>query len=302
MYELIDYQHPDKEAKRLQEWETKIDTMGEFPMQAKFAAAKETNKYDRFTGYLKEYVTDMLSGSGYRVPNIEGVCAKGFLVATFAGNKFPKNWWETAIDVANGKKVEKPLPSIDTLKENTFGEMDKRAQKDNIYAAFMPAYRALKESFDKRPFWQWITNHAQYVAERDSLAALSGLLISLTGETQAEINKALSDYKNAMPSTGRTSEERKAEALRARKEAKAQANTLSNDESLNEENSYVYASQNQQDGKANDKESTEKESVNQERVSIEVDLEDADKSINIELPALDADAMNKSIDSINSQL
>ena len=36
MYEDILYQHPDKEAKRLQEWETKIDTMGEFPMQAKF--------------------------------------------------------------------------------------------------------------------------------------------------------------------------------------------------------------------------------------------------------------------------
>jgi hypothetical protein len=302
MYEELEFHHFEEEQKRLIEWENIVDTMDVFPIKSNYAAYKENDKYRRFTEYLKEYVSNLMSGSSYKMPNIDGECSTGRLVATFAGNKYPKNWWDTALRVGNGKKVEKPLPSIDDLEKNTFDWDDQRAKKDNIYAAFMPAYRALKESFDKRPFWQWITNHAQYVAERDSLAALSGLLISLTGETQAEINKALSDYKNAMPSTGRTSEERKAEALRARKEAKAQANTLSNDESLNEENSYVYGEQNQQDGKANDKESTEKEGVNQERVSIEVDLEDADKSINIELPPLDANAMNKSVDSINSQL
>lgn len=302
MYEELEFHHFKEEQKRLIEWENIVDTMDVFPIKSNYAAYKENDKYRRFTEYLKEYVSNLMSGSSYKMPNIDGECSTGRLVATFAGNKYPKNWWDTALRVGNGKKVEKPLPSIDDLQENTFGWDDKRAQKDNIYAAFMPVYRALKESFDKRPFWQWITNHAQYVAERDSLAALSGLLISLTGETKAEINKALSDYKNAMPSTGRTKEERKADALCIRKEARAQANTLSNDESINEENSYVYDSQNQQDGKANDKEGTEKESVNQERVSIEVDLDDADKSINIELPALDADAMNKSIDSINSQL
>lgn len=302
MYEELEFHHFEEEQKRLIEWENIVDTMDVFPIKSNYAAYKENDKYRRFTEYLKEYVSNLMSGSSYKMPNIDGECSTGRLVATFAGNKYPTNWWDTALKVGNGKKVEKPLPSIDDLQENTFGWDDQRAKKDNIYAAFMPVYRALKESFDKRPFWQWITNHAQYVAERDSLDALSGLLISLTGETKAEINKALSDYKNAMPSTGRTREERKAEALSIRKEAKAQANTLSNDESINEENSYVYDSQNQQDGKANDKESTEKESVNQERVSIEVDLDDADKSINIELPALDANAMNKSIDSINSQL
>ena len=71
---------------------------------------------------------------------------------------------------------------------------------------------------------------------------------------------------------------------------------------MNEENSYASIAQNQQDDKIHDKENTEKEGVNQERESIEVDLEDADKSINIELPPLDANAMNKSVDSINSQL
>ena len=302
MYEELEFHHFKEEQKRLMEWENIVDSMDVFPIKSNYAAYKENGKYRRFTEYLKEYATNLMSGSAYRMPNIDGECTTGRLVATFAGNKYPTNWWDTALRVGNGKKVEKPLPSIDDLQGNTFDWDDKRAQKDNIYAAFMPAYRALKESFDKRPFWQWITNHAQYIAERDSLAALSGLLISLTGETQAEINKALSDYKNAMPSTGRTNEERKEEARRIRKEAREQANTSSNDKSLNEENSYASIAQNQQDDKIHDKENTEKEGVNQERVSIEVDLEDADKSINIELPPLDANAMNKSVDSINSQL
>jgi hypothetical protein len=298
MYEELEFHHLKEEQKRLMEWENIVDSMDVFPIKSNYAAYNENDKYRRFTEYLKEYATNLMSGSSYKMPNIDGECTTGRLVATFAGNKYPTNWWDTALKVGKGKKVEEPLPSIDDLQENTFGWDDKRAQKDNIYAAFMPVYRALKESFEKRPFWQWITNHAQYVAERDSLAALSGLLISLTGETQAEINKALSDYKKAMPSTGRTNEERKEEARRIRKEAKAS----SNDKSLNEENSYVSIAQNQQDGKTHDIENTEKESVNQDRVSIEVDLEDADKSINIELPIADAVDMDKSIDSINSQL
>ena len=298
MYEELELHHFKEEQKRLIQWENIVDSMDVFPIKSNYAAYKENGKYRRFTEYLKEYATNLMSGSAYRMPNIDGECTTGRLVATFAGNKYPTNWWDTALRVGNGKKVEKPLPSIDDLQGNTFDWDDKRAQKDNIYAAFMPAYRALKESFDKRPFWQWITNHAQYIAERDSLTALSGLLISLTGETQAEINKALSDYKKAMPSTGRTKEERKAEARRIRKEAKAS----SNDKSLNEENSSVSIAQNQQDGKTHDIENTEKESANQNRISIEVDLEDANKSVNIELPPLDANLMNKSVDSINSQL
>lgn len=298
MYEELEFHHLKEEQKRLREWENIVDSMDVFPIKSNYAAYNENDKYRRFTEYLKEYATNLMSGSSYKMPNIDGECTTGRLVATFAGNKYPTNWWDTALKVGKGKKVEEPLPSIDDLQENTFGWDDKRAQKDNIYAAFMPAYRALKESFDKRPFWQWITNHAQYVAERDSLAALSGLLISLTGETQAEINKALSDYKNAMPSTGRTNEERKEEARRIRKEAKAS----SNDKSLNEENSYASIAQNQQDGKTHDIENTEKEGANQDRVSIEVDLNDVDKSINIELPIADAVDMDKSIDSINSQL
>ena len=284
MYELIDYQHPEEEAKRLQEWETKIDTMGEFPMQAKFAAAKETNKYDRFTGYLKEYVTDMLSGSGYRVPNIEGVCNKGLLVVTFAGNKFPKDWWETAIDVANGKKVEKPLPSIDTLKENTFGDMDKRAQKDNIYTAFMPIYRALKERNDKRWFFERIFNRKQFMAERDALKALTGLMMSLTGETKNEINNALKEYKEAMPDSGRTVAERKAAAARIKEEALAKK--ASEPENIIEEEKTLDIA--------------DKEAINNDpaKEKVEIDRANDAKDVEIELAIGEGKDLDKSIDSI----
>lgn len=284
MYELIDYQRPEKEAKRLQEWETKIDAMAVFPMNSKFAAAKETDKYARFTGYLKEYVTDMLSGSEYRVPKIEGVCNKGMLVATFAGNKFPKDWWETAINVANGKEVEKPLPSIDALKENTFGDMDKRAQKDNIYTAFMPMYRALKERNDKRWFFERLFNRKQFMAERDALKALSGLMMSLTGETQMDIDKALEEYKNAMPDTGRTIEERRAAAARIKEEAKTKG--ASEPEDIIEEEKALDA--------------TDKEAINDEldKEKVEIDLANDAKDVEIELAINDGKDLDKSIDSI----
>ena len=284
MYENMFYQHPEKEAKRLQEWETKIDAMSAFPMHSKFAAAKETDKYARFTGYLKEYVTDMLSGSGYRVPNIEGVCNKGLLVVTFAGNKFPKDWWETAIDVANGKNVEKPLPSIDTLKENTFGDMDKRAQKDNIYTAFMPMYRALKERNDKRWFFERIFNRKQFMAERDALKALTGLMMSLTGETKNEINNALKEYKEAMPDAGRTAEERRAEAARIKEEALAKK--ASEPEDIIEEEKTLDIA---------DKEAINNDSVKEK---VEIDLTNGEKDVEIELAIGEGKDLDKSIDSI----
>ena len=279
MYENISSQHPEKEAKRLQEWETKVDAMGEFPMQAKFAAANKTDKYGRFTGYLKEYVTDMLSGSGYRVPKIEGVCAQNLLVVTFAGNKFPKDWWDTAINVADGKKVEKPLPSIDNLKENTFGEMDKRDQKDNIYAAFMPIYRALKERNDKRWFFERIFNRKQYIAERDSLKALTGLMMSLTGETKEDINKVLAEYKNAMNDSGRTSEERRAVAARIKEAAKNNGPQIIQDHSIRE---------------------IEKEATHNEEIKEKIDVENEvePKDVEIELAISNRTDLNKSIDSI----
>ena len=284
MYELIDYQHPEKEAERLQEWETAVDAMGAFPMHSKFAAAKETDKYARFTGYLKEYVTDMLSGSEYRVPKIEGVCNKGMLVATFAGNKFPKDWWETAINVANGKKVESPLPSIDTLNENTFGDMDKRAQKDNIYTAFMPMYRALKERNDKRWFFERLFNRKQFMAERDALKALTGLMMSLTGETKNEINNALKEYEKAMPDAGRTIEERKAAAARIKEEAKTKG--VSEPEDIIEEEKTLDAA---------DKEAINNDSVKEK---VEIDLTNGAKDVEIELAVSEGKNLDKSFDSI----
>ena len=279
MYENISNQHPEKEAKRLQDWETKVDTMGEFPMQAKFAAANKTDKYGRFTGYLREYVTDMFSGSGYRVPKIEGVCAQNLLVVTFAGNKFPKDWWDTAINVANGKKVEKPLTSVDDFKENTFGDMDKRVQKENIYAAIMPMYRALKESFDKRWFFERLFNRNQYIAERDSLKALTGLMMSLTGDSKKDIDKVLAEYKEAMHDSGRTSEERREEANRIKEAAKENGPQIIPDNSIREVEEKVIDNE-------------------QVKEKVEVDAETDTKDVEIELAIQEGKDLDKSISSI----
>ena len=291
MYEELELYGKEKEQKTLREWEDRIDNMGVFAMNSKFSSSKETNKYVRFTEYLKEWVSDALSGSGYRIPKIQGMCNTGLLVVTFAGNKFPKDWWDIATKVGRGEEVENTLPNIDNLKENTFGEVDPKEKKDNIYATFMPAYRALKESFSKRWSIEWIFNHRQYVAERDSLAALSGLMMSLTGGTQQDIDNVLKDYNKAMPDTGRSDKERKKDASRIRKEAKEQ---------------LKKAAKKPDDDKAVEtvetKETKETEKIvevnnEKDRNSITVDIENGEKDIEIELAADKSQALNKSVNS-----
>ena len=68
----------------------------------------------------------------------------------------------------------------------------------------MPAYRAIKEKFEKRSFLQFIFNHAQYVAERDSLRAIEGVVTTLTGEGKAGLEAAYAQYKEELPSTNIT--------------------------------------------------------------------------------------------------
>ena len=285
MYEELEIYDKKGEQKTLREWENRVDTMDIFSMKSTYNLSKETNKYNRFTGFLKEWVCDALSGSGYRIPKIEGMCNKGLLVVTFAGNKFPKDWWDIALKVGKGQKVENTLPSLSNLKENTFGEVDLKEKKENIYATFMPAYRALKESFDRRwGFISWVFNHNQYTAERDSLAALSGLMMSLTGDTQQDIDKVLADYKKAMPETGRTQKERKEEVAQIRNEAKGRRTSEENgreEEPIKEEPI----------------EAAVKDDPNRNPVAVELD--DDEKSVNIELAIEDNDEPNKSIDSIN---
>ena len=140
------------------------------------------NKYTRFTGYVKEWMHGILSSdSGKRAYIHKSEC----LDDVYLGGGLGKDWWKLAMKRSNGKNIEKGLPGA------KFYEEKKRSE---IYDRFMPAYKAIKESYDKRPWYEWIFNHAQYTAERDALKAIKGMVMELTLDEPRAFESAYNEY------------------------------------------------------------------------------------------------------------
>lgn len=174
-------------------WKYSIDAMGFFDMPKSFKASIELNKYDRFTGYVEELFSRMIMGSDE---------FNRFDWMELDRSIFPVHWWDTAIKMADGKNVKNPIPPIRDVTQD---------HKSNVFEAIIPAYRAIRESFENRHWYEWIFNHSQYVTERDSLKALKGLMTALVGVTQEEIDAAVATHISAVPSSGVSEERRRRE-------------------------------------------------------------------------------------------
>ena len=185
----------EKAQNTLATWETCVDTMDVFDMPEHYASNKETGKYARFTGFMKEWMTWLLTSN-------EG--SNPFAKFESSKNNVPNNWWNIAMDVGNGKPIDPDnrIPAVANQGANS-------EAREKIFNTFMPAYRALTELHSKR--WgvlSWMFNHSQYTAERDTIRALRGTMISLTGCTREDINNRLAEYKKNVPDSGRTPDER----------------------------------------------------------------------------------------------
>ena len=139
------------------------------------------NVYARFVSFIQDYAKIVVNGGKL---GIDSMIDDRREFNNMYKAKLPENWWDVALKVGKGKKVENnPIVPIKAGSEIT---------KERAYAMFMPAYRAIKESFDKRwGFLSWIFNHREYTAERDAMKVLSGLMQSLTGDTQQDIDQRL---------------------------------------------------------------------------------------------------------------
>ena len=182
---------PTKEQKKLAKkelktWETRVDVMGYFEMPENYKANTETGKYARFTGFLKEWMIEALTSKDSNLP--------------LTGRSFPENWWNVAMKIGSGKNVENTLPSL--------GEIVDDDDKAVVLDTLLPAYRALTEKFEKRSVFQWLFNHSQYTAERDSINALKGVMTSLLNCTPDDINASLATYKENIPNSGRDRDDR----------------------------------------------------------------------------------------------
>ena len=174
------------------DWEYRVAAMGIFEMNDNYNVSDVLDKHVRFTGFLEQRVSKMISMTN----NISPFCDLNIERKRFTGY-----WWDTALDIADGDEPKSALPGI--IRPT---EADKRV----VYGELIPAYRALKDSFDKRWWFEWIFNHKQYTTERDSIKALKGVMMALTGDDAEVIDRELEKHRNDVPTSGVTVEERKA--------------------------------------------------------------------------------------------
>ena len=173
------------QASHLDVWKNRLEMMDLFPIPEGYKAYKEKDTYLKFTAYMQEYLSRMMSGDASRAPK-NNVWSYN-LNSMFQSNPLPEDWWEHAMNVRKGANPENNPLAVYT-KRTAEG-------KDAVNEAIMPMYRAVKERFDRRWFFEFFFNHAEYTAERDTLKAMEGLIMATTGQSVKDIQAELKAHQ-----------------------------------------------------------------------------------------------------------
>ena len=188
----------NNDEKKLLYWQLTVEgkDVMEIP-DAGYEASGKSGKYDRFTTFVREFVERTVNGQDIGISFFKS--DKRF--PAISEGSTHKNWWKQAMDLGSGKLYASlKLPTI---------ENPKKEEVTAVMNAFLPAYRAIKENFDRRPFWHWFTQHDQYTAERDSLKALKGIMMSLAKTHSGAIDGYLEKYCDELTGSGRNLDNRK---------------------------------------------------------------------------------------------
>ena len=176
----------DNPKYNLMDWKFKVKEKNHLVLPDDYQYKRASGTYESFTSFVEEFAERLLKGTGTGFTYM-GEEEHSFGELDFDSASLPKDWWSIAKMVADGKKPKESIPQIPySDKQNNL----------TVYNALLPAYRAIRESFENRSVFQWITNHAEYTAERDAMKALEGLMISLTGDSKAKLEEAYSEYKD----------------------------------------------------------------------------------------------------------
>ena len=200
---------PTTEQKKLGFWQVAVAGKDALNIPQGYGSASKKGTYDRFTGFVSEFIGRCLRfGADLNIPELDEDRKQ-----ISSAKELEGNWWKRAIKA--GKRSTEPSPSDDLP---CFGEYSKDADQKSIISSFMPAYRAIKESYDKRSWFQWITNHSQYTAERDSLRALKGMMMALLEVDSEGLDEKYNAYCKSVKDSGLTSE-KIADKVRENKQA-----------------------------------------------------------------------------------
>ena len=219
-----------KEQKKLGFWQIAVAGKDALLIPKGYSSANKKGTYDRFTGFVSEFINRCLRyGVNLNIPELDEDRKH-----ISSANELEGNWWKRAIKA--GKRSTEPSPSDDLP---CFGVYSKDDDQKSIISSFMPAYRAIKESYDKRSWFQWITNHSQYTAERDSLRALKGMMMALLEVDSEGLDEKYNAYCKSVKDSGLTSEEIAAKVIENKQAIKDKAaNKNSKDAEIDEEEKF----------------------------------------------------------------
>ena len=168
------------------------------------------NTYERLTVYVKEWVEGVFgyytnaNGELIQIPDksLDADNNEVDINSTVPEKgEITKNWLDTGakmmtplhsdwfnVALKGAKKNSNPLPTIKVqLLSNEVGDALLKDTRSDVITSFLPVYRALRDSFSKRRWYEWFTNHRQYTAERDALKVVSNLITSMTGYTEEQL-------------------------------------------------------------------------------------------------------------------
>ena len=186
----------DEMVREVSEWKNFISSVDNIPFNPNHTYKDENNVYERLTEYVKDWAESVFGyyttadGELRNLPDEEESKEAKDWFENVKGKLTPlaSDWYQSAL---NGQKIGyRPLPTLKV--DNKMTEEDKKRAYDDIrievQSTFFPAYRALRDSFSKRSWIQWIFNHRRYVAEREALKVMTNLITSMTGYTQEELD------------------------------------------------------------------------------------------------------------------
>ena len=194
---------PEQKKELLLYWQLAVEGMDvyDIPREYGYTSVNIQGKYDRFTTFVKEYLEKLGYGCDTGIAHID---------SDDTWQKFPEcelgefydEWWDDAMLVGDDMLEAE---DCDLPKKYKPTKTDRKIVHDSI----IPLYRALKESYDRRPWYHWIFYHAQYTAERDSIKALKGFMMSVNKESSEAVDKALAAYCKEVEGSGTSYNERK---------------------------------------------------------------------------------------------
>ena len=158
----------DYQSRQFMAWKNKVIKPDIFMIDDDYKTHLEPDTYKRMTGFINEYFGKELSDRG-----------------------IPTDWWDSALKVRAGKQPE----------NNPIALVESEYDKEKIMRELMPAYRALKESYSKRWFFEIIFNNKAYTAERDAIKAMEGLMMATTGMNLKEIDAELKAHQKGIVET-----------------------------------------------------------------------------------------------------